>query len=763
MNQRHGKSIGAVHRTAITAITAVVSMTLSCGAFAESGAIRLFLAETNLMVQVRGDPDDDWHIQSSPDLVNWVTVTNVHTLLSGGPNAPIRSVATTSQHMIFYRALKTGGLFDPTLLRTFSLTFTQANWQTQLANGRTKGTNACCSLLTLDNGATNVGIGARYRGNTSYTGMGGSAPVKKSINIETDFTVPGQDLMGYDTINLNNAYGDETIMRESLYFNVMRNYTICPAASLAQLYINGANWGVYSCVQQQDGRLIREYCPSSSGDRWRAPNMAGGGGPGGFSSGASALSYLGNTNISTYTNKYELKSDYSTNAWPRLINAIYVFNNTPTNLLREKAEEVLAVDRWLWFFALENIFADDDSYWNKGADYMFYYEPESGRIHPVEHDGNESFVQGDASLSPVRGLGDSNRPLINRLLSIPELRQRYIAHMRTVIEEYFNPPIMNALIDRFVAVSVAAIAADPKKGYTSMATYTNDLNSLKTFITNRYKYLTNYAELKLAPPNIVAVHAPTSDITAGQVPFVTAQVVPNASDGIDSVWLYHRGKPCGKFSCAQMFDDGAHGDGMAGDGIFGAQTTNYPAGTKVRFYIEARSANSSKTASFSPPRAEQKTWSYRVALVTAPSTPVVINEIMADNQTAFTDPQGEFDDWIELHNLTDQEIDMSGRYLSDEPNNPCKWQFPVGTKIPADGYLIVWADENGSDTPGLHASFKLSKSGEELFLTDTDANYNAVLDHVVFAAQQTDVSYGRSAANPDVWTSMTPTPGEANR
>ena len=591
MNQRYGKSIGAVHRTAITAITAVVSMTLSCGAFAESGAIRLFLAETNLMVQVRGDPDDDWHIQSSPDLVNWVTVTNVHTLLSGGPNAPILSVATTSQHMIFYRALKTGGLFDPTLLRTFSLTFTQANWQTQLANGRTKGTNA----------------------------------------------------------------------------------------------------------------------------------------------------------------------------WPRLINAIYVFNNTPTNLLREKAEEVLAVDRWLWFFALENIFADDDSYWNKGADYMFYYEPESGRIHPVEHDGNESFVQGDASLSPVRGLGDSNRPLINRLLSIPELRQRYIAHMRTVIEEYFNPPIMNALIDRFVAVSVAAIAADPKKGYTSMATYTNDLNSLKTFITNRYKYLTNYAELKLAPPNIVAVHAPTSDITAGQVPFVTAQVVPNASDGIDSVWLYHRGKPCGKFSCAQMFDDGAHGDGMAGDGIFGAQTTNYPAGTKVRFYIEARSANSSKTASFSPPRAEQKTWSYRVALVTAPSTPVVINEIMADNQTAFTDPQGEFDDWIELHNLTDQEIDMSGRYLSDEPNNPCKWQFPVGTKIPADGYLIVWADENGSDTPGLHASFKLSKSGEELFLTDTDANYNAVLDHVVFAAQQTDVSYGRSAANPDVWTSMTPTPGEANR
>ncbi|MGC8991680.1 MAG: lamin tail domain-containing protein, partial [Verrucomicrobiia bacterium] len=103
------------------------------------------------------------------------------------------------------------------------------------------------------------------------------------------------------------------------------------------------------------------------------------------------------------------------------------------------------------------------------------------------------------------------------------------------------------------------------------------------------------------------------------------------------------------------------------------QTADYPPGTKVRFYIEARSGNSSKTASFSPPRAEQQTWSYRVALATAPSTPVIINEIMADNQTAFADPQGEFDDWIELHNLTDHEIDISGRYLSDEPNNPRKW------------------------------------------------------------------------------------------
>ena len=728
-------------------------------ASAKDGKVLLRTSQTDTLIQVEGDDDGDWRIQTSDDLVTWSNLTALGTLLSGETNPPLRPLGSCINAQGFYRALKTGGLYDPTLLRTISLTFTQTNWQTQLASGRTYGTNAYCSLLVLDNGATNHGVGARYRGNTSYTGFGGAAPVKKSLNIEIDHSLTNADLMGFDTFNLNNAYQDETIMREALYFGVMRHYTVCPAGALAQLYINGTNWGVYSLVQQQDGRLINEYFRSNDGDRWRAPNMPTGGPGGGFS----ALAYLGNTNLATYRANYELKSDPNTNAWPRLINAIYVFNTAATNLLRDKAEDVLAVDRWLWFLAVENLFADDDSYFNKGADYMFYYEPESGRIHPVEHDGNEAFFAGDAQLSPVQGATASNRPVLRRLLSIPELRQRYLAHLRTVLQEYFNPTVMIPLINQYSALSVTALAADPKKGCTSMTVYTNDLNALKTFVTNRFRFLTNHAELKPVPPDIVAVYAPTSSLTAAEIPFVTAEVRANGTNGLDSVWLYHRGKPYGRFAAVQMFDDGAHQDGAAGDSVFGAATTNYPAGAKARFYVEARSANAAKAAGFAPPRAEQETYSYRVAVTTAPNTPVVINELMASNTGTLADPQGEYDDWIELRNVTDQEVELTGRYLSDEPNNPRKWSFPAGTTIAANGFLIVWADEDSTDTPGLHASFKLSSSdGDEIFLTDTDANLNAVLDSVVFGSQETDRSYGRTAADPGEFDFMRPTPGLAN-
>jgi hypothetical protein len=108
-------------------------------------------------------------------------------------------------------------------------------------------------------------------------------------------------------------------------------------------------------------------------------------------------------------------------------------------------------------------------------------------------------------------------------------------------------------------------------------------------------------------------------------------------------------------------------------------------------------------------------------------------------------------------------VNLTGLYLTDEPGNPRNWAFPSGTTIPANGFLLVWADENGTATPGLHASFKLSASGEQIYLIDTDANNNQVLDAITFGSQATDVSFGRTAVDADVWSTMAPTPNAANQ
>ena len=341
-----------------------------------------------------------------------------------------------------------------------------------------------------------------------------------------------------------------------------------------------------------------------------------------------------------------IESSGDLTGWQRLVHAIDVLNNTPEEQRRDAVEDVLAVDSWLWFLAVENIFADDDSYWNKGADYGFYFEPESGRIHPVEHDGNEAFILADVSLSPVQGVTGTNRPVLSKLLVLPELRQRYLAHMRTVLNEAFHPGILTPVIDELSALSRADLAADTKKGFT-MATHTNDLKSLKAFVTNRYNFLTRHAELSPIPPAIVSVSSPEMlTPEAGRPVVITAQVRGHGEDGVQSVWLWFRAGSAGKYARAQMFDDGQHGDGSSGDGVFGAETTGFLAGVKVRYYVEARSGNAARAAAFSPAQAERAPLAFRVTTTGASGTPVVINELMASNSDTIRDPQGERDDCV---------------------------------------------------------------------------------------------------------------------
>ena len=135
---------------------------------------------------------------------------------------------------------------------------------------------------------------------------------------------------------------------------------------------------------------------------------------------------------------------------------------------------------------------------------------------------------------------------------------------------------------------------------------------------------------------------------------------------------------------------------------------------------------------------------------------------MAFNTQSLTDPQGENDDWIELYNVSDQEINLSGMYLSDNKDNLRKWAFPDNTIIPPKGYLIVWADEDGKDQPELHANFKLSKNGEAVMLIDKDERGNKILDSMEFGKQEKDIAYGRFPDGTGNFKQLIMTPGERN-
>ncbi|RPH92378.1 T9SS C-terminal target domain-containing protein [candidate division KSB1 bacterium] len=136
---------------------------------------------------------------------------------------------------------------------------------------------------------------------------------------------------------------------------------------------------------------------------------------------------------------------------------------------------------------------------------------------------------------------------------------------------------------------------------------------------------------------------------------------------------------------------------------------------------------------------------------------VVINEFLASNNSTVTDQDGEYDDWIELYNNSAADVPLLGYYLSDDGDDLTQWTLP-DTIISAHSYLIVWADED-EEQSGLHANFKISASGEALYLSNVSA---AVIDEVSFGAQTADISYGRYPNGTGNFRALYPTSGGPN-
>jgi len=140
--------------------------------------------------------------------------------------------------------------------------------------------------------------------------------------------------------------------------------------------------------------------------------------------------------------------------------------------------------------------------------------------------------------------------------------------------------------------------------------------------------------------------------------------------------------------------------------------------------------------------------------------PVSINEFLASNSSVISDPQGQYDDWIEIYNYSTGTINIGGIYLTDDLSVPTKWQFPDATSIQAEGYLLIWADDDIADT-GLHANFKLSADGEEIGLFDRDGI--TLIDSITFSAQTTDMSFGRYPDGENEWRFFeSPSPEQEN-
>ena len=150
--------------------------------------------------------------------------------------------------------------------------------------------------------------------------------------------------------------------------------------------------------------------------------------------------------------------------------------------------------------------------------------------------------------------------------------------------------------------------------------------------------------------------------------------------------------------------------------------------------------------------------------------PVLITELMADNQGIHLDGDGRAVDWIELHNPLSIPVSLAGYFLTDQIDDLRKWMFPPCEMEPG-AYLVLYGgapevdgvrQEDFRDAQGfLHFSFNLDADGEYLALVEPDGQRIAFELTENYPAQFADVSYGMNAQGK--WSFQTrPTPGRGN-
>jgi len=497
--------------------------------------------------------------------------------------------------------------------------------------------------------------------------------------------------------------------------------------------LNGENWGVYANVQQYNKNLLKDYFENADGLRVKCANNPGG--PG--------LQYMG-PNPGSYT-EYEIKNDGGfANPYEEVLAICNAVDNTPGSQW-EIIDQVVAIDPSIWTVVMENLLGDEDSYVNKGCDFMMYQNPIDGRTHIHQTDGNECFTE--EAWPADLNFNSNTKPFLKNVLGTVVMRGRYFAHLREALQ-VLDPVALDAEFAARRALISAAVQADPKKLYSFQAfndNFTVSVPGVGLFgapVVGLQEYYTTRLALLMADPEVTALAPSIQNVAAssnqpGVNVFITADVT--SADPLGGVNLFYRPTPSSRFLDVPMLDDGLSGDGAAGDGVFGVLLPVVGVGgLKVDYYVAALALNPFRTQKFEPARTELAPLQIAFQGGTAPSD-VLINEFLARNNTVIQDPSGSFEDFIELYNKGVSSVDLSGMYMSDSLGNPTKWQIPAGTSIAAGQTLLIWADNDVLEGP-LHAAFKLSTGGEEIGLWAADGL--TLLDSVVFGPQEPDVSTG---------------------
>ncbi len=603
------------------------------------------------------------------------------------------------------------------------------------------------ATFVFDNGTihdTVHDIGFRLRGNTSRQSA------KKSFKVSFNTFESGRKYYGIEKMNLNGEHNDPTVARSKMSWDLCRQARI-PASrsSHVEVYINDDYYGLYINVEHVDEEFVDKRFNNNDGNLYKCLWPAD-------------LNYLGeDPDLYKFDQggrrAYELKINEEADDYSDLAYFIDVINNTPLDDLPCELEAIFNVQDYLRIMAMDVFTANWDGYiWNKNNFYL-YHNTETGKLEYIPYDLDNTYGidwfsidWGERDIYQWDKDGEY-RPLYERLMQVQKYRDWYSYYFGQMMElmkpeSYFTR--LNEIRDQLYPYILDDDYYTYDYGFTPQNfwdAYDTGLwahlpYGLKDYITARY----NSGESQMEGNNIQPIINYLQSNHSGPGSTLDISVFVWDEDADPTVNLLFNLDNTGWETLAM----GADGNEKYTGAI------QIPSGeSDLLFQIEATDLNGNLSSYPCDP--------VEINFAPGGSYPLFINEFLASNDTTNTDEAGEYDDWLELYNASEEPLWLGDKFLTDNLDNPNKWPMPDYTMQPQE-FLLVWCDED-QDQGIFHTNFKISAGGENLGIFDSETTGFAPIDQIVFGSQQTDISYGRDPDAGENWIFyQSPTPGVSN-
>jgi hypothetical protein len=473
------------------------------------------------------------------------------------------------------------------------------NWRYQLDSLRFNGDeNLALKSLAL-NDTELTGGGVRYRDSQAFT------PGEPRNDLIV--TLPAGNPLGQATLLLSSALRDPSLVREVTALDLLRQYTPAPRANFARIYINDEYYGLFVNREPVGDAFLKRAFGSGNGRLYRAVRRV---------EPPAVPAVCQNAVVNTL----DVMSDPA--CYARFYEVWQGRDFRPLQALTEQLaanaplDAVLDVDATLWMLAFNNLTVSLYSYIGGFSSNYYLYQRPDNTWAPIVGDLNLAFgsfksidlkmsdltIEALVQLDPLLYADDPSRPLVQRLLSEPGYRKRYLAYYRTLLEQHFVNGAFAERVAELQRLIQPAVAEDQNWYYGSEAFQASretvigkrsQIPGLVSFMRDRTEWLKRQPVYTVQPPsirNIAVAERPQFSRERLTEYRITAEL----GDFTTAAYLHYR-LGTGSWQRTELLDDGQHEDGAAGDGVYGAIV---PArGQDIDYYIEAENR---MTKQFSP-------------------------------------------------------------------------------------------------------------------------------------------------------------------